>query len=469
MVSVPAFALEPPVLRTALEREPATLDWSVSRDGVERFLASFLMRGMLKHGPGGKLECDLCETWDTQDQGRTLRFTLKSGVQWSDGVPLTPQHFLDEWARLGEQSQLSGSPTASGRQITIKLTEASALYPHRLTQVRYFPVRKELLKPSGDRGVTHAEQATLGPYVLAEWSRGKRLVLEGNPKYEGERPVYRVDFTLGTREQQLNGFRSGRLDLLIAPTAEDMMALQGKSQSHVQVSPYWATRVIQLNTRHASLAKREVRRGLLLATERAALPAWLKSGERAGSGLVPPGLPGSRTIPRVNTDLGQAKALLASLPPLELIGGQSRAERTLGQALTESYLKSGITVKYVALPEGERIERVRRHRYDLALETLRLQSSSPLEWLETWLSDSPDNSGGFTSVPYDSRVRELIRSPESPHFAQWLDEALQTLEAEEVAVIPLSHPSLPFLLGHRVVNFGVTPFGDPDLVRIKMK
>src|SRR5438046_2139176 len=46
----PAWSgIEPPVLRISAESEPLTLDWNQVRSSADRFIASFLMRGLLKY------------------------------------------------------------------------------------------------------------------------------------------------------------------------------------------------------------------------------------------------------------------------------------------------------------------------------------------------------------------------------------------------------------------------------------
>src|SRR4051812_45814059 len=41
--------IEPPVLRASLDSEPLLLDWNQHRSATDRYIVSFLMRGLLKY------------------------------------------------------------------------------------------------------------------------------------------------------------------------------------------------------------------------------------------------------------------------------------------------------------------------------------------------------------------------------------------------------------------------------------
>ncbi|MGZ3689494.1 MAG: ABC transporter substrate-binding protein, partial [Bdellovibrionota bacterium] len=246
LVSAPALAgsIEPPVLRVSLENEPPTLDWNAHRQASDRFLVSFLMRGLLKYDAQSKPVCDLCAKYEVSPDGKAYTFEFPGGQQWSDGVPLKAQHFADSLNRLMAKGNhfraaqdfrsVSSVLAPDATHLEIRLSRPELGFAFLLTTSPAFPIRKELLSGPKDSGERHASTAVLGPYQLAEWARGKRIVIEGNPHYQGERPVYRVDFVEGTHEKLLEKFRAGRLDILASPTTEDLMKLPGQG---MQVSP----------------------------------------------------------------------------------------------------------------------------------------------------------------------------------------------------------------------------------------
>ena len=92
----------PRVLRINLETEPPTLDWNLATDGVSIIAIEQLMRGLTRLDADLRPVPDLAESWDVSADGRTYTFHVRPGVSWSDGVPLTAQHFVDSWRRLLE-------------------------------------------------------------------------------------------------------------------------------------------------------------------------------------------------------------------------------------------------------------------------------------------------------------------------------------------------------------------------------
>src|SRR5690606_8510034 len=130
-------------------------------------------------------------------------------VAWSDGSPLEASHFVHSFERLlkskgpaagGFKSLKPSGVKAIGKHLLeITLTEPTSNFLHLLTLPATYPIRKERMEKldNNPRDVTVA-QAVLGPYLLAEWKKGSRLVLEGNPSHGKDdkaaaRPAYRVE------------------------------------------------------------------------------------------------------------------------------------------------------------------------------------------------------------------------------------------------------------------------------------
>lgn len=470
-----AVPVEPAVLRAGIENEPTTLEWNSARSSTDRFLASFLMRSLLKYDARLVPVCDLCKSFHVSPDGKTWSFELPSGIAWSDGVPLEARHFVDSIRRLSmveEVRKISAISAPEKHQLRIMLSEPSPLFAHFLTKEAAFPIRKELLS-GRDSGERHAQTAVLGPYQLAEWIRGKRIILEGNPSFEGGRPVYRVVFSIGRHAEQVKWFQSGKLDLLSNPTTDDLLkAPAGK----LQVSPYWATRILSFNVRRKALSEPGFRKAILYMLDREKLPGILKNGERKVTGLIPPGLSGHRDLPLVTVDEQRAEAELKRLGlsgkpiALEIVFREGETERRVLSWLTERLSKLRIVLRPQAHKDEAALRRaLESGRFDLALGVWPFEIASPLELLRTFRTGVAGNVTGWTSVPYDALLEGALREPKPEELAKTIDKTTQILEAEEVPVIPLGYPTQPFLLGNRVKSFAITPFGDPDLVRIELQ
>lgn len=486
-------AIEPPVLRTGLESEPITLDWQQESSPSDRFILSFLMRGLLRYDEQVQLICDLCKTFEVSADGKSYTFALNPEEAWSDGVALEAKHFVDSFQRLLSPSNrlaaaenfriIAGakqtkwdpdklSIRAEGKhRLVLTLAAPSPVFAHMLTTVAAFPIRKDLVGKGQAPLENHLMTAVLGPYQLAEWARGKRLVLEGNPAYKKPRPVYRVSFALKKHSELVKEFGSGKLDILPRPTTEDVVRL---SKHQLQVNPYWAVRMLLFNVQRPLVSDRNFRKAVLYSLNREALPSLLRNGERRSTGVVPPGLIGYREGPLATQDLARAsservRAIAKNkTATLRLLvrddENEKRIAEWISQALTPIDVHLRITPKGVA--EWKSV--IDRGTFDLALVTYGFEVASPIQFLQTFRSGSPENASRWANLAYDALLDQLLTVTPA-QSATLIDQATQVLEIQDVVAIPVGYPTEPFLLGPRVLGFAITRFGDPDLVKIRLK
>ena len=497
--------LKPPILRLSMENEPVTLDWNRARSSTDRFILSFLMRGLLKYDENGKLACDLCTTYELSADRKVLTFHLRSEEQWSDGVKLEAEQFADSFRRLLDPAVgatlmedfriIEGAPQSGAKKwdpkklgvktpdkqtLQITLSKPLSIFPHLLTTVNTFPIRKELLRPK-DTGEEHATVAVLGPYNLAAWEHGKRVVIEWNRQFTGSEhsmvaKIARVQFELGTHAQQAKRYTAGQLEILTNPTTEDLIKVPGQK---IQVNPYWATRILIPNVKHKTLSDLSFRRALLHVLDRDSLPQFLRNGERRATGVVPPGLAGYRELPLATVDLARAKSerehSASGTQPveLELLLQDSETEKRVAQWLSDQLQKVGVKLKLRPRKSAAFFGEIESGKFDLALVTWSFGIASPTEILRTFQTQSSLNRGKWTNVAYDGLVSQLFTTASQEQnpaeFAKLIDESSQILEVQEVGVIPLGYPTQPFLTTSRITNFATTPFGDPDLVKIQIK
>ena len=454
---------EPPVLRLSLDSEPTTLQPQEVRTPSDRFLASFLFRGLTKSDSQGKTACDLCKSFSTSPDGKTWRFELDPEARWSDGLSLEAAHFLPPLARLKAQSPFPEKLQASApntRVLEIRLEQANSSLPFLLTRPESFPQHPK------------SKEVALGPYVLAEWVKKKRLVLEGNPHHKEKRPVFRVEFHFGPRAELAKKFHQGRLDILAQPTTDEVLA---SKQAKVQVSPSLSVRLITLHTQREPLRDVAFRKALLYALERENLPSLLGSGERSATGVLPFGVAGARTLPIVRKDLPRAQGERGRAVPmdrnvsLQLVTGTSLADEKISTWLADQWKPLKVQVNRKAVGEAELLRTLENGAFDLVLHTYAFRTSSALDLLARYRTGDPSNSARWTSVAYDSLLNQSLQETSNERMIATLDQLTQFLELAEIPLIPLSFPHSGFLLGPRVSAFAVTPFGDPDLVRISLK
>ena len=79
--------------------EPETLDPALITGQPEGRVANALFEGLLTFDQSGKPRPGMAESWEVSEDGRVYTFTLREGLTWSDGTPLTSRDFVESWRR----------------------------------------------------------------------------------------------------------------------------------------------------------------------------------------------------------------------------------------------------------------------------------------------------------------------------------------------------------------------------------
>lgn len=193
-------------LTLCLGAGPATLDPARTENGIGATYAINLFAGLTGYRAGGDgapvLTAELCaalpEPQPLPDGRVQYVFTLRDGLTWSDGTPLTAADFVYAWNRACTledaaapylfacidgygTGRLNVTASADGRTLTVVLTEAMPTFLQLCAQPAYAPV------PNGAAGVTNwtadsAAFAVSGPYLVADWTT-EGLTYTKNPAY----------------------------------------------------------------------------------------------------------------------------------------------------------------------------------------------------------------------------------------------------------------------------------------------
>ncbi|MEV7995258.1 ABC transporter substrate-binding protein [Streptomyces sp. NPDC086077] len=161
------------------------------------------------------------------DDGLTYTYTLRDGVRFSDGEPLTPadvvftyRTVLDEKTNNTARSELDAvkDVRASGDdKVVFTLKYPYAPFAGRTV----LPIVPEHIAGGQDpnTGSFNTKPVGTGPYVLSAWSKGEKLTFKANPDYWGGAPKVKT-FTMaviGDDDVRATRLRSGDLDGAVLP------------------------------------------------------------------------------------------------------------------------------------------------------------------------------------------------------------------------------------------------------------
>ncbi len=204
--------------------EPSNLIPPLSSDSASHEVADLLYVSPLRYDKDIKLECMAAERYEVAEDGKLLRFWLRPGIRWTDGVELTAEDVEFTYKLMIDPK----TPTAYAEDY--KAIERFTVTGRYSFEVRYAePFARSLVTWAGSILPKHVldgqdlmntkyarEPVGAGPYKLAAWEPGRRLVLDVNTDYFEGRPyldqvVYRIIPDTATMFLEL---KAGGLDMM---------------------------------------------------------------------------------------------------------------------------------------------------------------------------------------------------------------------------------------------------------------
>jgi len=200
----PAAPVRGGTVTSSLRSEPNSFNRIVAR-GFVNDLCSFLTLGKLVrlNRVTQSIEPWLAEKWDISADGRTYTLTLRDGVVWSDGTLFTSDDVLFSFQAIYDPkvvSILESALMVNGEHLKVMAPDARTVvvtYPapfapgiELLDNLTVMPRHK--LEAALDAGTfaqawsaatPPSEMVSIGPFVLARYEPGQRLVFDRNPRF----------------------------------------------------------------------------------------------------------------------------------------------------------------------------------------------------------------------------------------------------------------------------------------------
>ncbi len=163
----------------------------------------------------------LAESWEGSDDGLTWTYTLREGLLWSDGEPLTSEDVAFTINRAREEGWLNydstvANITASAPDERTVVLESSVPDP-KLPTMDVYILPEHVWGELGPREITRydgLDGVGSGPFTIAELRRGEFWRLEANENYWGGRPaIDEVVFRLfNNADAMVAALQTGEID-----------------------------------------------------------------------------------------------------------------------------------------------------------------------------------------------------------------------------------------------------------------
>jgi len=275
--------------------------------GVERQMFGALMRMNDKLEPVP----DLAEKVDSTPDAKVWTFTLKQGLKFSDGMPLTAKDVvftferaidkrsgsywrsrllsLDGAAEFGDQKadKIKGLETPDDRTIKMTLATADAVWTQTISDFAGLCILpSHILKDTAPDQMAKAPFAfaptpTGGAFAFDEWKADQYLAIKRNDSYAGGAKPKLDKIFLKVLTQQDVGIaqlEKGELDLMLIPITE-AARLRKNPNITVTSTPAPSVSFLACNLDRPFLKDKRVRQAMLYAIDRESIVKEILIGE----------------------------------------------------------------------------------------------------------------------------------------------------------------------------------------------
>ncbi|MFD2237937.1 ABC transporter substrate-binding protein [Aureimonas populi] len=431
LVSSTALASAKEVLVVDFIAEPSSLDphvqWNTDSFNVYRNIFD----NLLTRDDEGEIAPQIATGWDYLSDTR-IEFTIREGVTFHDGAPLTAEdvafsieRIIDpEFAspQLGQFNQIEKAE-ATGDNTVVVTTRGP--YPVLLAQLTKLSIVPRHVVEAVSKEEFNVAPVGSGPYRFENWQRGVEVLLTRNDDYWGEKGAFpRVSFrAVPDGSTRIANLQSGTTDLV--SNLDNDLAAQLEGFGVGKVLPVRGERIayFALNVNQPPLDDPRVRLAIAHAIDKEGIVEGILGGFDAPlSQLTSPvsfGYVEGIEAPAYDPD--RAREILAE------VGGAARTEFTLFttptydqrvvQAIQQMLTEVGLNVSIETTDMGNWMQRMQS-----GPETI------PASAFGRWSCGCQDADGTLYPLLHSSSSWAYIQDPE---IDAALDAARTTIDSDE--------------------------------------
>lgn len=472
-------------------------------------ITGLLGEGLTRQSEDGEgTELGMAESYTVSEDGLTYTFTLKDGMQWSDGEPVTADQFVYAFQRYYDPANAS-EPAAFALEYIENASEIyngemdvselgieavdektvavtmGAFYPENtvldiLSDFSYYPLREDKVTEGGDGWSVNPEtKVSNGPYCLEAYNPDDSVVLVRNENYTGDQPANadRITFrtyadTSAADVAMLNG------ELNYYKNVSTSLVAQLGDSANVEYYSTLATGILFMNNASEPLNDVNVRKAICMAIDNQYVVETLEDNTKeAATGLIGPGFldvvdgdfrhnGGDLIGEYTDGQLEEAQQILADagypdgegIPTLTYLTTNTEVGKLRGeffQALLRDNL--GIEVEVAAYDVPTYLTYLDSGDFDFSYVFTDASCNNCAELLNYFVSGS--NSYNIAIPEYDELIAQASSEMDMEARSQLLHKAESVLLTEYYAFQPVCYSSTGMAFSNDARNIVVTPTG----------
>jgi peptide/nickel transport system substrate-binding protein len=275
------------------------------------------------------LRPQLATSWKPSKGAKSWTFTIRQGVKFHDGTPMTVDDVVATFNRLlGKDSQAlssfkgvlspGGVHKVNAKQVRFDLDAPNGFFPYLTCQMTYqavilpkdYQLPADLSKP----GDWTSKMNGTGPFTLKTNRGAAGFSFAANPTYWGGKPaIDAIEYQILEDQARVTALQSGQIDLAHQISYQGAQQLSaGSNVIPLQTANH---RYLNMNVKKAPFNDARVRQAIALALNRPDIAQGLW-GKYAQVGNDSPMWPGytftDKSVKQRKQDIAKAKALLSA-------------------------------------------------------------------------------------------------------------------------------------------------------------
>jgi oligopeptide transport system substrate-binding protein len=418
-------------------------------------------------------------TYNISSDEKTYTFTLKPGITFSDGTPVTAQSYVYSLTRAllpevqspiatlfegpivganevntGKTKVLAGVKALNDTTLQITLTKPTAYFLQVLATSICFPLNQKIIGQYGQMNwVNHAAGNGIGtgPFMVKEWDHNVKMVLVPNPHYYGTKTKLReVDMLfVNDLSTAFKTYQAGQYNFEWNILPSDLLV--AKNMSGFKSTSLLQTDLLFFNNKMPPFDNVAVRQAFAYATNKQILTtAIFKGAAVAAPTIIPPGMPGyQKNYAGLAYNPDKAKALLQSVypdvtkvPSITFSYPNAQVSTSEAVALQQMWQTAlGIQVKLLPVELTAYNMETANHQVQFGFTQWTADFPDPYDWLVLNLLSTASNNSGFWSNPtFDTTVMQAEQATGDARIA--LYNQAEQIAITDVGWLPLDHEAM---------------------------
>lgn len=462
--------------------EPPDLDPQRVNDTQTQNIMEALFEGLTQYDPK---TCEptpgVATSWEVSADELTWTFHLRPEAKWSNGDPVTAGDFVfayrrilhprfaAEYAyflyalkhgqafaegRITDPAQI-GARAADAHTLVLSLEHPVPYLPAQTCHPAWYPLHPATILKFGkidDRGTAWTRPGNLvgnGPFTLVAWEPRRVVRCRRSETYwnRAEIRLNQVDFLpIENADTEEHAFRAGQLHVTSEVPPEKVAVYEKNAPTLISESPYFSSGFYRFNTTRPPLNDVRVRRALAISFDRGRIVRDVLRGHQTPAfHLTPPGIPGFDPQVRLNTDVAEARRLLAAagypggkgFPPIDILINTNQAHQQVAEAIQRMW-NDNLGIHTAVLNQEATVWNSTMQRLDYTIARFAWTGDylDPSTFLDILRSDSGNNCTGWKNAEYDRLIREANSTADRKRrYACY--QRCEEIIAEECPIAPI--------------------------------